>query len=185
MLKFRLKTPPKVEPISKDEVKTFLRIEQSDTGFDSQLDQLIKAAREWCETYQNRAYITQTFELALDSFPASSAIRLPRPILQKVDSIQYADVAGESVVWPVDQYQTDLYSEPGYLVRKTNWPPTNRSVNNVVITYTSGYGDSPDDVPQKIRQAIFLLVTYWFENGMCDPPEAVKSLLMQDRVIPV
>ncbi|HZG82708.1 MAG TPA: hypothetical protein VEZ13_18280 [Brevibacillus sp.] len=173
------------EPITKSQVKTFLRIEESDTEYDGQLDQLISAAREWCETYQNRAYITQTFELALDHFPVASAIRLPRPKLQTVDSIQYADVSGAPVVWPADQYQTDTFSEPGYLVCKVAWPRTNGSVNNVVITYTSGYGNTPDDVPQKIRQAIFLLVTYWFENGMCDPPEAVKSLLMQDRVIPV
>ena len=50
---------------------------------DALITGLIKAAREYCEGYQNRAYITQTWELILDAFP-DSVIQIPLPPLQWV-----------------------------------------------------------------------------------------------------
>jgi len=49
---------------------------------DALLANLITTAREYCEDYQNRAYINQTWELWLDSFPARNYIELPRSPLQ-------------------------------------------------------------------------------------------------------
>lgn len=43
---------------------------------------LITAARQDCEAFQNRAYLTQTWELWLDAFPSKNYIELPRPPLQ-------------------------------------------------------------------------------------------------------
>lgn len=54
----------------------------------------------------------------------------------------------------------------------------------VTIDYTEAT-DYAANVPQRVKQAILLLVTHWFENGMCDPPPAVLSLLNLDRVVPV
>lgn len=44
-------------------------------------DILIPAARRDCETFQNRAYLEQTLELWLDSFPDKGYIELPMPPL--------------------------------------------------------------------------------------------------------
>lgn len=184
MLKIKLITPPAVEPVSLLEIKTQLQIDPSDTIYDDQINALLPAAREWCESYQNRAYITQSFELALDDFPCKPMVRLPRPPLQSISSVHYKNHEGISTTWPTTSYGDDTFSEPGNLVRLTDWPKTNRAVNNVIITYTAGYGE-PENVPVTIKQAIILLVVHWFNNGLCDPPNAVYALLDLERVIPV
>jgi len=184
MLKLKQKMPPAQEPVSLGEVKAQLQIDLSDTIYDDQLNGLIPAAREWCESYQNRAYITQSFELALNEFPCVGAIRLPRPPLISVDSVNYQDTAGTQT-WPTSNYMADTYSEPGYLVRNLAWPKAKEVVNSVIITYTTGYGNNPENVPVTIRQAIILLCVHWYNNGLCDPPNSVYALLNLERVIPV
>lgn len=183
MLKLKQVQKPVVEPVSLASIKTQLKIDPTDDSFDEQLDELIPAAREWCETYQNRAYITQKFDLALNDFPCTRSIRLPRPPLQTIDGVAYVDVYGSPQTFT--GFDADMFSEPGNLVRTTPWPRTNGAVNNVIVTYTAGYGDDPDEVPVTIRQAIILLVVHWFNNGLCDPPNAVYALLNLERVIPI
>lgn len=177
--------PPAREPVSRETIKVQLQIDESDTLYDEQIDALITPAREWCESYQSRAYITQTFELALDAFPCGRSIRLPRPPLVSIESVENLGTDGEMTTWPATNYTADTYAEPGELVRRTAWPPTEVDVNSVVITYTAGYGDTSDDVPATIRQAITLLAVHWFNNGVCDPPAAVHALLNLERVVPI
>jgi len=55
---------PALEPVSLTEAKLHLRIDT--TAEDVLISSLIKAARQYCENYQRRAYITQTWELWLD-----------------------------------------------------------------------------------------------------------------------
>lgn len=182
MLKLKLITPPAVEPVTAEEAKGQLRIDDDDTTFDTQLDVLIHAARQWCEEYQNRAYITQEWELALDRWPCGRYIRLPRPPLIEVESITVTNSDG--IDTPYSDYTVDDYSEPARIIGM--WPHSKLAeTNGIVIRYEAGYGESPDEVPKKIRQAIMLLALHWFENGMCEPPPAVLWLLAQDRVIPI
>jgi len=47
------------------------------------LNALITTARQECEKFQNRGYITQTWELWLDAFPAENHIKLNLPPLQE------------------------------------------------------------------------------------------------------
>jgi uncharacterized phiE125 gp8 family phage protein len=186
MAGLKLKDPPAIEPVTLDEVKIQLRIDADDEAYDDQLNGLIIAAREWCEGYQNRVYISQTFELALDGWPHKSRLELPRPNLQNVTSIIYTDQEGTSTTWDPSNYEVDYYSFVAQLVASESWPASSLSrVNGIIVTYVAGYGDAAEAVPQKIKQAITLLVMHWFENGMCDPPPAVLSLLSQDRVVPV
>ncbi|MCK9569543.1 head-tail connector protein [Candidatus Pacearchaeota archaeon] len=72
-----VKTPPQDEPLEIEEAKTHLRIDSTDE--DEYIQTLIISAREYCENFQNRAYITQTLELWLDEWPEYFA--LPRPPL--------------------------------------------------------------------------------------------------------
>lgn len=180
--------PPILEPVTLNQVKSQLKFDLSDDSPDDDINDLIPAAREWCEEYQNRAYITQTLELALDSWPCVNAIILPRPPLQSVISIEYTNNEGVTTTWDASNYVTDDYSEPARLVKAYGklWPSVSLNVvNGVMVQYITGYGDIVEDVPAKIKRAIILLVCYWFENGMCDPPQAVLSLLSLDRVVPL
>lgn len=183
MAGLKIITPPAIEPVSLGEVKAQLQIDPSDTIYDDQIAPLIPAARSWCEQYQNRAYITQTLALALDCWPCALDIRLPRPPLQVVVSVEYGDPVK---TWPASCYIVDDFAFVGRLVRKASWPNgTLPEVNGVRTTYVAGYGDDPESVPVTIRQAIILLCVHWFNNGLCDPPNAVYALLDLERVIPV
>lgn len=188
MAGLKLVTPPAVEPVTLADVKPQLRVELDDTSYDGILNPLITAAREWCEGYQNRAYITQTLELALDEWPCRDEIELPRPPLQSVTSITYTDNDGNITTWPSSNYIIDDYSFVAQIVKNKSvcWPPVCLSAaNGIKVQYVAGYGDYGSNVPYKIKQAIILLTSHWFENGMCDPPTAVLSLLNLDRMVPV
>jgi Phage QLRG family, putative DNA packaging. len=72
------------------------------------------------------------------------------------------------------------------------WPPfVPFPLDAVVIEFTCGYGDIAESVPQKVKQAMNLLVSHWYENRVPlsetgqAPGEisfAVSALLQMDRI---
>lgn len=184
-MKIKVITAPQDEPVSLPEVKLQLRIDDSDNSYDEILEPLITAAREWCEGYQNRAYVSQTLELALDTW--CDPIKLPRPPLRSVTSITYTDSAKSTVTWDPANYIVDDYSQPAEIVRAANirFPEVSLApTNGVKIRYIAGY-ENRDLVPTRVKQAILLLVSHWFDNGVTDPPDGVLSLLNLDRLVPI
>ena len=67
---------PAIEPISLAEQKVQSRV--STDADDTLLSLYITAARQNCEDFQGRAYITQTLDLTLDEFPECGTIYVPR-----------------------------------------------------------------------------------------------------------
>jgi len=178
---------PAAEPVTLEEIKAQLRYETDDDSANDLINPLIAPARQWCEDYQNRAYITQTLELAHDCWPACPEIELPRPPLQTVMSIKYINDSVEST-WSASNYIVDDYAYVARIVRArgASWPSASLpAANGIRIRYVAGYGDDGEAVPTTIKQAIILLVCHWFNNGMCPPPDAVYSLLNMDRVVPL
>lgn len=185
----KLITPPQSEPIALDEAKEYLRIDDSE---DTYVTSLIIGAREYCENFQNRAYINQQWELTLDDFETYEII-IPKPPLQSIDSIKYKDCAGIERVMQGTDYITDTDSYIGRIM-----PPYGRPwpifvpypANAVRVRFTCGYGDAPK-VPQRVKQAMLLLISHWYENRLPaskvagEMDFAVTALLSQDRIIPV
>lgn len=189
-----LVTGPAVEPISLDEAKKHLRVDITDD--DTLIENLIASARRYCEKFQSRAYITQTWELWLDEWPEENYIEIPLPPLQSVASVKYYDTDGAEHILDASDYFVDMKSEPGRIVLAygSTWPSTTlRPANGVVVQFNAGYGDSADDVPQTVKQAILLLVGHWYENREAtiagtinrEIEFAVNALLWPDRVVPV
>lgn len=176
---------PAAEPIALQEIKDFLRVDGTD--FDVLLTSLIKAAREYCEAFQNRAYVTQTWQLTLDEFP-ELPLKLPKPPLQSVASVKYTDQTGVETVFAASNYLVDPVSEPGRLAFAygKSWPSaTLQPVNGLKIEYVAGYGAAAN-VPENVKTAIKLWIAHRFENpDRDDVPEAVHSLLWSDRMVPV
>jgi len=133
---------------------------------DAVLSGFITAAREYCEGYQHRAYITQTWDLWLDDFP-DSPFYLPLPPLQSITYIQYYDTAGAMLpVTPAD-IETDIssYRGRGGLAYGKSWPAIElRPMKSVAIQFIAGYGPLATDVPGTIRTAIKLMVGDMYEN---------------------
>lgn len=187
-----LVTPPAVEPLLLPDAKAHLRVDIADD--DALITTLIKAAREWCEGYQNRAFITQTWRLHLDAWPREY-IRIPRPPLQSVTSVKYTDSAGSQTTWPAAEYLVDVHSEPGRIVPAygKSWPTaTLQPVSAIEVEFVAGHGDAATDLHERIIQAMKLLVGHLYENreatverALVETPFAVKALLGLDRIWPV
>jgi len=158
-------TPPVREPVSVEEVKAQLRVDYADE--DGLIAAYIGAARETLERLLWRAFITQTLALTLDAWPEGNAIRLPRPPLQVVSAVTWTDAVGAVHVLDAGTYAVDTTSEPGRVVLRAGqaWPGSALApAAGVRVTYTAGYGDEADTVPEAIRQAIRLLAAHWFEH---------------------
>jgi len=75
-------TLPVLEPITQDEAKEHLRVEQTDDIENDYIDAIIKAAREHVEDITRRALLTQVWDYYLDGFPGDDFIKLPFGNLQ-------------------------------------------------------------------------------------------------------
>jgi uncharacterized phiE125 gp8 family phage protein len=168
--------------------------ESSASTEDDLLNSLITAARQYVESFQNRALCTQTWELWLDAFPSKGYLQIPLPPLQSA-TIKYYDVDSVEATFGAGSYFVDIKNEPGWVVLQygETWPSTTlRTANGVCITFVAGYGAAAD-VPKKVKQAMLLLIGHLYENREAvatsgaipkEVPLAVDALLWQDRVVP-
>jgi uncharacterized phiE125 gp8 family phage protein len=192
----KLIVEPSEEPITLDELKDHLRVDGTEE--DALIMAYGRAARRQCELISRRAFVTQTWELALEcwpqwGYPQRSYIGLPYPPLQSVISISYVDSAGVTSVMPGADYVVDNYREPGRVILGYGkiWPSvTLRPGPSVIVRYVAGHG-SPVVVPETYKQAIKLLAAHYYENREAvviqagamatKVPLAVEALLMMDR----
>jgi uncharacterized phiE125 gp8 family phage protein len=155
----------------------------------------IEIARKYCEEYQSRAYITQTWEMVLDAFPDDDEyITLQRAPLISVTHVKYRDSSGTLQTMSASDYVVDTYSEPGriYLAKDESWPTTYGQANDITIRYVSGYGATAASVPMHIKHAILMMLAHIYENreGVSSiahgaVPFGITDLLNLDRIIPV
>jgi len=164
-----LVTAPAVEPVSVDEAKVHLRVDTPDE--DALIDDLIRAARQYVETFTRRALITQTWDDKRDGFPCGDGtIELPIAGVSSVTSISYVDTNGDSQVWSAALYQTDLPTGPKAPFARIcpaysqYYPQTRSQMNAVTVRFVAGYGAASSTVPASIKSAMKLLVGHWFQN---------------------
>ena len=157
-----LSTAPTVEPVTTAEAKTHCKVDhaQDDDYF---ANFLIPTARNYAETFTDRAFLTQTWILRLQGF-GSGPIILPKPPLSSVTSVTYLDSAGVSQTWSTDFY--DLEQPTGqhalhgsiHLEYGETYPSTRGVVDDVTITYVAGYGAAATAVPAAIKHAVLMLI---------------------------
>lgn len=163
---------PATEPVTINEAKAHLRVDISDD--DQYITSLIKAARQSCEDFCARAFITQTRKTILDSFGTCGigtynsgyyALRLGRSPVISITSVEYVDTAGATQTLPTSNYQTDIYTEPARIQPAFGlyWPVTRQQMNAVTVTYQAGYG-AASAVPEAIKQAMKMLISHMYEN---------------------
>lgn len=154
-------TDATTEPVNIAELRDHLRLDHTDE--DATLYRLIRAARQTCEDYCERAFVTQTWKLYLDTWPTE--IECPRPPLIAVSSIAYVDTDGDSQTLSSATYTVDTDSEPGriYLAYNQSWPSIRSQDKAITVTYTAGYGTTGQSVPEPIRHAILLTAADLYE----------------------
>lgn len=182
-------TEPGTGPVSRTEAKLFLR--QDETADDDLIDTILTGAREWCEEYTGRSFLTQTWTQYIDwKFPR--VIELPRGPVQSITSIKYYDTDGSLQTLSTDVYTSDLNREPRALVYEDwsqSWPAARYQRQTIQVAYVTGYGDS-DDVPESIKVAVRQLIKHWYDQR--DPvvvgsttktlDAALKALLNKYRI---
>ena len=209
-----LVTAPTQEPVTITEAKSWARIPYDDD--DELVEGMLLAAREHVEQILGRALLTQTWDYFLDTFPfgglaplrytygspyavavprlnasyPSGEMSVPRPKLQSVTWLNYVD--GDTmqlVTLDPSQYTVDPYRVPARIVPAYGlvWPAALSVPNTINLRFVAGYGDTPEMVPNRIRQAIKVLVATMYEqresvaeNALNDVPQAFWNLINQD-----
>jgi len=159
-----LTAAPAAEPVSVSEAKQYLRIDSAVE--DPVVASLILAARLHIEGALDIAMVTQSWTLVLDQWPADGRVSVPLGPLQGVDSVKVHDADEVAQTVSPQTYMVDLSSLRPRLVRNSGavWPTPGRPANGIEIAVTAGYGDTPETVPQPIRQAVLLLAAHWYEQ---------------------
>jgi Phage gp6-like head-tail connector protein len=160
-----IQVPPIADPVTLADAKQFARIEFSDD--DSLVTGLITGAREYIETAQARALMTQVITIYFMGFPwtggyynrmirsmgpnpwwlptAQGIIMLPRPPLQMILSVGYIDpsLGTQNYVLP-SNYIFSNNSTPGRIMPTYGavWPLARPQIDAVQITYVAGYGST-------------------------------------------
>ena len=189
-----LVTAPVIEPVTITEAKDYMRI--SDDDDNALISNLIVAARTAAESYTRRAFITQTWKLLMDNWPATRSnqwwdgvrqlpisevkgqrfITMPLAPLQSVTTIiTYSDDDTAST-FASSNYQVSAYSgdfaNQGRVTLRTSgsgWPDFTRNADGIEITFVAGYGSASSDVPYQIKQAILSEVAKLYEDrGSCE-----------------
>jgi uncharacterized phiE125 gp8 family phage protein len=161
---------PIAEPVTLLQAKQQTRRTEVTTDDAFFVDSLIPAARERGEQATQRQFITATWDLKLDCFPADDVIVVPLPPLQKVVSITYVDTNGTTQTLATSQYTVTAFAgpraqrgriEPAYGL---SWPSSRDVSLAVTVRFVAGYGDEPTAVPPRLRMAMLQDISTLYEH---------------------
>jgi len=185
-------TEPAVAPVSVDALRFHCVIPHSED--DEYLASLSLAAVSHIESVLSRKLINQTWRVYFDDWPQDAEIILPFGNCQSVTSIVYKDsITGAENTWDPANYIVDTAAVPGRVVIAygQSWPDASLyNVNPVSVTFVTGYGAAPADIPDAMLHAVKLLVAHWYENReivnvgqtVTNVPKTVDALLWPHRL---
>lgn len=187
-----LVTPPAAAPVTLSEFKQHARVDFDDD--DALLQSYLDAAVSFLDAHTGvlgRAMITQTWSVSASALQ-EPIFRLPVGDLQAIISVTYYDAAGDAQTLAGSTYRSGQDYAGPYIRRATqsSWPSSFDDRDDAVtITWTCGYGNTADDVPRAIRQAIMMMASHWYEHRetvsdvrLMEVPMAVTSLTEAFRV---
>lgn len=141
-----LVTPPTGLAVARVEAKLQCKVDPDITEDDGLIDGLIEAAQEYCETATpgHRQLVSATYDVRLSEFP--ERVKLPRPPLQSLTSLNYYDTDGNETTLASTYYvvRTPL-RQPGVIERAPVqvWPVTETDRQYPVrARFVCGYGPS-------------------------------------------
>lgn len=187
-------TAPTVEPVSLEEIKAHVRVDEAFTADDTYLTGLISAARAHIEKVTFTFLCPQVWELILDKFPGGVShnvyfqkpyfgapierinkdlrqIEIPIGPVTSVASVKYKNMNGIEYTMSADDYVVDLDSEIPrvHLVSGATWPSPSSGlqiINSVYVRINVGYplNVSTPTAPEDLKAAVKLLAAHWYEN---------------------
>lgn len=173
------------EPVTLPEARNHLQIEFH--GDDSNIGEYLQAARQQTSIEMRRQFGSATFRMDLSKFPADGLIELEWPPLQSVSQIQYYDSDNAIQTLATTEYDVDVTTEPGLILRAFNktWPSTYSRPNAVQVTFVAGYSTAAL-VPPIVKQAIKIsLKEKWLREEPEAPPSEALRRLIRNMIVPV
>jgi hypothetical protein len=181
MAGIKVTTAPTAEPLSLQEVKEYLRVD--DATDERVVQPLIIAARQFAEEHMNRALMQQTFTLMLDAVidqdqPLYEGMRtapdlnyyknyivLPKSPVQSVTSVKTFNDSDEATTMAATKYYVDTQREPAKIVLRTGetFPTALRVANAIEVIYVAGY-TSAFTIPEPIRLGMLQHIAYMYEH---------------------
>ena len=155
-------TAPAVEPVTVAEAKAHLRV--TSTNEDALISNLIASAREEVEAATGIALITQDWRLYLDAWPDCGVIRLPKHPVQLVSQVTVYDALGTATSGVPSAVNLDRASRPARFAKPDSVALPGQAMNGIEIDFRAGFGSTGVDVPDGLKRAILLLVSFWFEH---------------------
>lgn len=157
------------EPVTLEEMKTWLRIDDGEGIDDGLVQGLIATARKRVEERWNRAFMKRSFDGYLDETPRCDEIRLPRAPLVSVTSIKgfnltdLTDTGGTAM--STSGFYVDTASEPGRVVLNgvSAWPTGTRPANAMIVRFVAGESTSAANVQERAKTEIKQLVARLYE----------------------
>lgn len=183
----KLVTASTAEPVSKTEVKLWLRLDEHQVDEDPLIDSLIQKARLCWEERSQRSAMLQTFDYYLDSEPDDLCpVSIPKAPLVSVTSIRAfaqtdaTDSGGTAM--STSGYYVDTAHEFGRVMPLSafTYPSATRTINPVIIRFTAGYSSASTGVPESVKTEIKELIAAVYEHRG-DEPEMAKTLAEYGR----
>lgn len=192
----RITTNPESEPVSLMEMKRYLRID--DNSDDIVLSDQIIEARRFIEDQVGLAFISQSWRLALDRWPAGGeawwdgvremsitelyrsnvlqSVTLPRWPLVSITSVTtYDEDSNATAITVANVFDVDTYRTPGRITikRGQTWPVALRANNAIEIVYVAGYANAAA-VPSTMKRAMRQLAAFMYNHrgDDCDASQA-------------
>lgn len=144
--------------------KAYLRVD--DAAEDGLIATLITAARLHVEAITGRALVAQSWRLVLDAWPVCRVIELPVGPMLSLTVITAYDAEGDEHLVPLAQFIPETRVSPARLLLPlaVAGMPALRERRGLEIDYVAGFGETGDDVPADLTQALKVLIAYWFEH---------------------
>ena len=194
MAGLKIHTEPTQEPLTLQEVKEYLRVE--DNTDERNLRPLIESARRLVEEHLNRTLMQTTYQQFLDSFdehedPLWEGVRqgpylnyyknyidlVKSPVISVTHIKTYQDDDTDTTM-AASKYYVDNAREPSRIVLRSGetFPTALRVANAIEIQYVAGY-TSPYQVPEPIRLAILQIIAHMYEHRG-DMGNAAEAMMM-------
>jgi len=189
-MNLQLLTPPAVTPVSLDEAKAHLNVDDADD--DALITALINAATDHLDGVAGilgRALVTQIWVLKLGSW---SDLVLPLSPVGSINEIRYVDGDGNQQTWASTDYalvkhrsRWEVCLQPG-----KSFPGLGDVLEPIEVEFVAGYGDAAA-VPAALKAAIKLHVGTLYEHRetvitgtiIQEVPHAYDALIAPYRLV--
>lgn len=165
---------PDEEPVTLSDAKVHCRVDGSDE--DQLIQSKMKTARRMCEAYAGLSFAPQTRIVRMDKFKRN--LILPYGPVLEVTGFTYLDGDGVEQNVAAEDYVIDVESGITRMRPVEDWPDSYGTLNNVAITYTTGY--APNDVPEEVKEAILKTTARLYANRGDDDSGSVMTPEIMD-----